>query len=261
MKATLLTSVALSLLTASAFAADVEMPPLKAPPLPPPFTWTGCYGGGQAGGGWGQKDLNDTVGIVSGLTGTTYSGTGTDFSSAKLSISGYVLGGQIGCDYQFASSWVVGIEGAAAGGNIVSSTSVATPDIAGDSATFKARTDLLTSVTGRLGYAWDRWMVYAKGGAAWAGDRYSAFDVLATYDFEGLETRFGWTAGAGIEWAFCSDWSLKLEYDYYGFGTHSVSFIDNVSGTVGPLDIKQNIQVVKVGLNFHVYATGGPLGW
>ena len=256
MKATLLVSAALSLLTISAFGADMQTPPLKAPLAPPPFTWTGCYAGGQAGGGWGQKDANDTVGIVSGLTGGTYSGTGTDFTSANLSISGYTLGGQIGCDYQFGSNWVVGIEGAASGGSIGASTSVATPDIAGDSATFKETTDLLTSVTGRVGYAWDRWMIYAKGGAAWASDRYSALDVLGNYDFEGLETRFGWTAGAGVEWAFWNDWSLKLEYDYYGFGTHSVTFIDNVSGTFGPLDIKQNIQVVKLGLSFHVFA-----GW
>jgi outer membrane immunogenic protein len=252
MKATLLASAALSLLTVSAFGADMQMPPLKAPLAPPPFTWTGCYAGGQAGGGWGQKDLNDSVGIVSAIS---------DFTSASLSISGYMLGGQIGCDYQFASNWVVGVEGAASGGSIGGSTSVATPDIAGDGATFKETTDLLTSVTARVGYTWDRWMVYAKGGAAWASDRYSAFDVLGNYDFEGLETRFGWTAGAGVEWALWNDWSLKLEYDYYGFGTRSVTFIDNVSSTVGPLDIKQNIQVIKLGVNFHVYATSAPLGW
>ena len=105
----------------------------------------------------------------------------------------------------------------------------------GDSATFKETTDLLTSVTARVGYAWNNWLLYGKGGAAWASDRYSAFDALATYDFEGLETRFGWTAGAGVEWAFSDIWSVKLEYDYYGFGTRSVTFIDNVSGTVGPL--------------------------
>ena len=107
MKATLLASAALSLLTVSAFGADMEMPPIKAPLAPPPFTWTGCYAGGQAGGGFGQKDLTDSVGIVSPLTG---------FTSANLNINGYMLGGQIGCDYQFASNWVVGIEGAAVGG-------------------------------------------------------------------------------------------------------------------------------------------------
>jgi outer membrane immunogenic protein len=87
-------------------------------------------------------------------------------------------------------------------------------------------------------------------------------DALATYDFEGLETRFGWTAGAGVEWTFWNDWSVKLEYDYYGFGTRGVTFIDNVSATVGPLDIKQNIQVVKLGVNLHIFSgPGWPVGW
>jgi outer membrane immunogenic protein len=126
--------------------------------------------------------------------------------------------------------------------------------VPGDNATFKETTDLLTSATARVGYAWDRWLPYVKGGAAWAGDRYSVFDAAQTYDAEGLETRFGWTAGAGIEWAFWDNWSVKLEYDYYGFGTRSVTFIDNITGTVGPMEINQNIQVVKLGLNFHVPA-------
>lgn len=251
MKTTLLGGAACLLLGSSAFAGDLGLP-LNMPPPPPPFDWTGCYAGGQVGGGWGQKDLNDSAGIVSTISG---------FTSANLNISGYMLGGQIGCDYQFAPHWVVGIEGAAAGGNIGGSTSVATPGLPGDSATFKDITDYLASGTARIGYAWDRWLFYAKGGAAWAGDRYSAFDTLATYDFEGLETRFGWTAGAGVEWAVWNNWSVKLEYDYYGFGTRSVTFIDNVSGTIGPLDVKQNIQVIKLGVNLHVYATGAPLNW
>ena len=251
MRSTLLGGAACLLSTVCALGADMGVP-IAIPSALPPFTWTGCYAGGQAGGGFGQKDLNDSVGIVSSISG---------FTSANLNISGYMLGGQIGCDYQFRPSWVVGIEGAATGGNIHGSTSVATPALLGDSANFRETTDLLTSITGRIGYAWNNWLLYAKGGAAWASDRYSAADVLATYDFEGLETRFGWTAGAGVEWAFSDIWSVRLEYDYYGFGTRSVNFIDNVSGTVGPLDIKQDIQVIKVGVNFHPYPIGAPLGW
>jgi len=251
MRSTLLGGAACLLSTVCALGADMGVP-IAIPSALPPFTWTGCYAGGQAGGGFGQKDLNDSVGIVSSISG---------FTSANLNISGYMLGGQIGCDYQFRPSWVVGIEGAATGGNIHGSTSVATPALLGDSANFRETTDLLTSITGRIGYAWNNWLLYAKGGAAWASDRYSASDVLATYDFEGLETRFGWTAGAGVEWAFSDIWSVRLEYDFYGFGTRSVNFIDNVSGTVGPLDIKQDIQVIKVGVNFHPYPIGAPLGW
>ena len=251
MRSTLLAGTACILSSVYALGADTAVP-LPAPPLLPAFTWTGCYAGGQVAGGWGQKDLNDSAGIVSPISG---------FTSANLNISGYMLGGQIGCDYQFAPNWVAGIEGAASGGKIGGSTSVATPGIPGDTATFKDTTDLLTSISARVGYTWDRWLLYAKGGAAWASDRYSAFDAQGIYDFEGLETRFGWTAGAGIEWAFWNDWSIKLEYDYYGFATRGVTFIDNVSGTVGPLDIKQNIQVIKLGVNFHLYATSAPWRW
>ncbi len=65
---------------------------------------------------------------------------------------------------------------------------VARPGLAfPDSATFTENTDLLASVTGRLGYAWNNWLFYGKGGAAWAANRYSAFDVAQTYNFQGLE--------------------------------------------------------------------------
>jgi outer membrane immunogenic protein len=254
MKATLLAAAAFSLLTASAFGADLEMP-LKAPPATPPFTWTSCYAGVQVGGGWGQTNLNDSAGTIASVPGVT------GFTSANTGISGYLLGGQIGCDYQFAPNWVAGIEGAAAGGNIAGNAAVAIP---GDSVTFTENTDLLTSVTARVGYAWNDWLLYAKGGAASTANRYSAFDVAGSFDFAGLETRLGWTAGAGIEWALWHDWSIKLEYDYYGLGSSSVTFIDNtISGITGPLDIKQNIQVVKLGVNFHVFAgpPAAPLSW
>jgi outer membrane immunogenic protein len=246
MKVTLLTAAALSLVTVAAFGADLEIP-LKAPPVPPPFTWTSCYAGIQGGGGWGQTNLNDPAGtfVAAGVAG---------FTSANTNINGYQLGGQIGCDYQFAPNWVVGIEGAAAGGNIGGNTTVAIP---GDNVTFTENTDLLTSVTARVGYAWNNWLLYGKGGPAWTGNRYSAFDANGLVQFQGLETRFGWNAGAGIEWAVWQNWSVKLEYDYYGFGTRSVTFIDNITGTVGPMNVNQSVQVVKLGINLRVFP--GPL--
>jgi outer membrane immunogenic protein len=245
MKATLFGAAAGSLLTVSAaFGADLAAPPPAPPPLP--FTWTSCYAGGSAGGGVGQKNLNDTAGILSPNTG---------FTSANLDISGYMLGGQFGCDYQFAFNWILGIEGAASGGDIGGKSAVATPGIAGDTATFKDTTDFLSSVTARAGYAWDRWMLYGKGGVGFVNDRYNAADALGTYDFDGLENRLGWTAGVGVEWALLDDWSVKLEYDYYGFGTRNVTFIEESAAfPSGPENIKQNIQTIKLGLNFHVFA-------
>jgi len=241
MKAILLGG-ALSLVTVSAFGADLGVPPPSPVPVPY-FTWTGCYGGLHAGGGWGQKDLTDTAGIL---------GFSSPGSSVNLGIDGYMLGGQFGCDYQFASNLLVGIEATASGGNIGGSTAFALP--AGDSGTFHETTDFMASVTGRVGYAWDRWLAYAKGGVAWVADRYSTFDALGTYDFDGVETRTGWTAGVGVEWAFSQNWSVRLEYDYYGLGQGNVNFIDSTVnvGASGVESIKQNIQIVKLGVNFHV---------
>lgn len=170
MKAIVFAAGALSLLTANAFGADLGLP-IKAAPMAAPFTWTSCYAGGQAGGGWGQKNVTDSAAAVAPFSG---------FTSANVDISGYMVGGQIGCDYQFAPNWVVGIEGAATGGRIGGSTVVAQPAaIPGDGATFKETTDFLSTATARVGYAWDRWLFYAKGGAAWAGDRYSATGVFS----------------------------------------------------------------------------------
>ena len=129
-------------------------------------------------------------------------------------------------------------------------TTVAVPG--DDTASFKSTTDFLASVTGRVGYAWDRWMLYGKGGVAIVGDRYHASDALQTYAFDGTEDRLGWTAGAGIEWAFTPLWSVKLEYDYYWFGQRSVLFDDSTILMINaPVNITQNIQVVTLGVNFH----------
>jgi outer membrane immunogenic protein len=141
-------------------------------------------------------------------------------------------------------------------GNIGGTVTVPT-NAAGDTASFKATTDFLASVTGRIGYAWDRWMLYGKGGVGFVGDRYHVTDLQQNYAFDATENRLGWTAGAGIEWAFDPEWSVKLEYDYYGFGQKSILFVDStISSSNAPLNIKQNIQVVTLGLNFH--ARSGP---
>lgn len=249
MKATLLGGAAASLLTVSAFAADLGVPRAQPQVAIPPFTWTSCYAGVQAGGGWGKKDLTDTVGILSSLPG--------GFSAASVDVSGYMVGGQFGCDYQFAPTWVVGIEGAASGGNISKTTNFALPAPGDDTASFRSTTDFLGSVTGRIGYAFDRWLVYGKGGVALVGDRYHVEDVNGNYFFDATENRIGWTAGAGLEWAFTPEWSVKLEYDYYGFGTKSVLLEDTtIFMNNAPVNIQQNIQVVLLGINFH--ARSGP---
>jgi outer membrane immunogenic protein len=79
----------------SASAADFPVKAIAAAPVP--FTWTGCHVGGHIGG------------VVSDDRTTSALGASTDFSSV-----GFIAGGQIGCDYQFAGGWVAGVEGRAA---------------------------------------------------------------------------------------------------------------------------------------------------
>jgi opacity protein-like surface antigen len=170
--------------------------------------------------------------------------------------SGIVIGGQIGCDYQFASTWVIGIEGAASGSTMNGSTSAPLPlGNPGDNAQVRTRTDFLPSVTARLGYAFDRALIYAKGGGAWAGDKYTVTGTFAGtgFGFEGLDVRGGWTAGVGVDWTFARHWSASVEYDYYQFGHGTVLMSDSINVLSGLVDAKQSVQVVKAGINFHMW--------
>lgn len=234
----------------SALAADLAVKmPRSAPP--PAFSWTSCYFGMHGGGVFASKDIN---GIGDPLLSA---GAIPEVDAVHLSPNGAVIGAQLGCDYQFAPNWVAGIEGAFSGSTMKGSTTVGL--VGGDQATVSSRTDFLPSVTGRLGYAFDHTLLYGKAGIAWASSKYNVTGSLAgtPFDFEGFDTRGGWTAGAGIEWAFARNWSASLEYDFYSFGSGTALLTDNVSGNLsGTVDAKQNIQVVKLGLNFHMWS-----GW
>jgi opacity protein-like surface antigen len=91
-----------------------------------------------------------------------------------------------------------------------------------------------------------------------AADRYDVSGSFfgTPFGFTGLENRFGWTAGAGVEWLFTPHWSVNLQYDYYGFGNRVIAMSDPTNVFLGNVDVKQNIQVVKVGLNFHIWGSG-----
>jgi outer membrane immunogenic protein len=245
-------------LAGPAYAADVPRAVSGGGgPFVPSFSWTGCYLGGHLGGGWAQKEITDPVQLVQ----DSFLGAGSTVGVTRVNSvpSGVVIGGQIGCDYQVASNWVVGIEGAASGSTMKGSTSVLLPlGNPGDTAQVSARTDFLPSVTARLGYAFDHMLFYAKGGAAWAGDKYTVTGIFAGtgFGFEGLDTRTGWITGAGVDWAFARHWSARLEYDYYQFGHGSVLMSDSINVLSGLVDAKQSAQVIKAGINFHMWWSG-----
>jgi outer membrane immunogenic protein len=271
MKKFLLAGVAVVALgaIAPAHAADLGRPTYKAPPpvvAPVPiFSWTGCYIGGDIGWGWGR----DTISIPN-LSFTAGVPLPPDLSipSASADTKGFLGGGQVGCNYQLAPNWVIGIEGDGSAadikGDLTRSFSFFDSDPSVNqfvtiTGTAHGKTDWLASVTGRLGWTWDRWMIYAKGGVAWAGDKFSADIPLFDEHLETSQTRTGWTVGGGVEWAFWNNWSAKLEYDFYDFGTRSLTLTGTfvpIGGTVltpvvvPGIDVKQTINAVKFGVNY-----------
>jgi outer membrane immunogenic protein len=253
MKRLALSTVVLAVsFAAPAMAADLAKPVYKAPPPPPVyvFNWSGCYIGGNAGGVWVQKDYSLTS-IGTGIGGIVFTNPvgfgGHDASS-------WLAGLQAGCNYQApGSNWVVGIQGDYDWANADNSHG----DPFGGLTTLQSKTKSLASVTGRIGYAWDRFLGYVKGGGAWERDEYTWFVTAAPGVLTSAsETRGGWTVGIGGEYAF-TDWlSGFIEYDYYWFGTRSIAF------PVGPVafnfDIEERKSVVKAGLNFR-FGGGGPV--
>src|SRR3984893_10415293 len=201
MKNLFLASIAATglLTTGSANAADLGLrPTYKAPPpamAPVPYvSWTGCYLGANVGGAWANKSFS-------------FNDEGTIVDEGSHRASGIAGGGQIGCDYQFASSWVIGIQGMFDGADLTGSN-ILPNDTSG---TFSTKVRWFGSVTGRRGFlVGPSFLIYGKGGVAFVGDNHSFATTgvccgpRSTGDF----ARTGWDAGVGVEWMFAPSWSV-----------------------------------------------------
>ncbi len=251
MKKLLLSATALIAIGSSAMAADLAVrrapAPVYAPvPVVRVFTWTGCYVGGNAGGLWAHTDWNDSV------FGNFGSGTA----------SGALGGAQVGCNYQ-AGAWVLGIQGDYDWTNAKHDTNnVVLTNLFGPAITNHSQIDSLASVTGRVGYAWDRFLGYVKGGGAWMRDSYS-FQVGGVAVATASSTRGGWTVGVGGEYAFSNWLTGFVEYDYYKFDNDSPSALVCTPGRCGifftnAVSVTTDINVVKAGLNVK-FGPGGIL--
>jgi outer membrane immunogenic protein len=231
--------ISISGFAGAASAADL---PAQAPAAVPvtTYNWTGCYVGGHVGG------------VVSEDRSTNQFGAFRDFSSA-----GFVGGGQFGCDYQFAPGWVVGVEDRAAWSSLQNShaatvrnlnTGVTVPS------QFTLGNDFLASATARLGYSFaDRWLVFARGGAAWTRETVDdAFtSVSGPVDPGATMTRTGWTVGTGVEWVFAPHWSATLEYNYYDFGNGGTVLTSSTNNTtVTIFSLKDTIHAATAGVNY-----------
>ncbi|MCK0196697.1 porin family protein [Ancylobacter sp. 6x-1] len=202
---------AVALLSAvPAMAADLSQPyPVKAPvvaPLPV-FSWTGFYLGANAGYAWGSgnKGLNEL----------------------DVDPSGWLAGGQVGFNYQFGNNVVLGAEADLQGSDI------------NDSNGFygvSSKLDYFGTVRARLGYAFDNVMPYVTGGFAYGHNK---IDYLG---WDESKTHTGWTAGAGVEYAFNNNWTAKIEYLYVDLGDEYYSNIDAKAGI--------NSNIVRAGINY-----------
>jgi outer membrane immunogenic protein len=279
MRGLVATSVSLVLWAAPAHAAEPLVK--KAKPAPqtvaaPAFTWTGCYLGGHIGGGWGHKNFSNPTGfeLPDGSPAFTpppplYPGTSTVSLPLDQHVSGFLGGAQVGCKYQFASNWVVGIDGAFSKARLIGTTNwILTPSGIPPiqvPATFQAEMDWLASTTAMFGYSFNRLLLYGKAGIAWAHDNYdfliipgdlSPLPPIGPADFRESEIRTGWTAGIGLEYAFSKNVSAKIEYDYYNFGSKNVVFTNQFPTGASPFGnatIKQNIQTITFGLNYYFW--------
>jgi outer membrane immunogenic protein len=218
MKSSFLVSLGLVSLSAGpVIAADL---PVKAAPPPALYNWSGCYGGGHFGSLFEQSDWA---------------------ALGSHSATGLAVGGQLGCNYQI-STWVFGIQGDAAWSNLSGTHA----DQVNAGLTDQTKIDLLSSVTARFGYAWDRMLFYAKGGGAWTHENYQIqFADTATFA-SASDTRSGWTVGGGFEYAITNNFSMFFEYDFYDFGTQTISF----ASVTGSSDIRERDSLVKVGANW-----------
>lgn len=193
----------------TAKAADMT-PVLKGPAgsgyIPAQFSWTGFYLGLAAGGGFGTAHFDDP--FVNGVTASTR-------------LSGFLVGGVTGINYQIGSL-VVGFEGDFTGswakGSVV--------DTAGTTLTNEVV--WTSTVAARLGWAWDRWMIYAKGGGAFDNDRSTA--AIPGSINQGATYRSGWNVGGGVEWAVTEHWIARFAYDWLRFDSKPITFNGSLLG-------------------------------
>jgi outer membrane immunogenic protein len=250
-----------------ALAADlaIKAPVYKAPPMVVP-TWAGWYVGGNAG--WvGSADNAVTN------TGTDTSGGGLGAAlagnaipgSASLKYSGFLAGGQFGYNWQ-VRSWVYGLEADFDGSTAQGSTTAFYPAPAFVPITtgYSRELDWLATVRGRVGYTvLPSFLVYGTGGLA-VGQTKVGSSVVApaaapppesepTTNITSSNTSAGWTAGAGVEWMFAPQWSVKAEYLYVDLGNHSntLTYAYGPNTSTMTSTVRDTDNIVRAGINYH----------
>jgi outer membrane immunogenic protein len=227
-------------LVLSAQAADLprRAPPPSPPPLPI-FTWTGFYAGLNAG----YAFRTDSSGFTDPIYGTVTGGK---------SSGGFAGGGQIGYNYQFTpgSGFVLGFETDIQG----ASFSKADAAYLGTTPYYSVRPslDYFGTVRGRIGYAFDRVLVYGTDGFAYGGGSRASSAASYPYTLPGTD-RTGYAAGGGIEYAFTEKLSAKVEALYIHLGRGfigSAYYNASVPAYYGAGKQDSGFALVRAGVNY-----------
>ena len=251
----------------SASAADLAARPYVKAPVAPlaVYNWTGFYvgvNGGWAFDGWDDDKTGNHVAFSAGLAPAVAGGAVAPFLNTKH--EGGFGGGQIGYNWQ-AGQFVFGLETDIQGADIGKTSSVFFPGGGGFVPTLSSGRDHIDwfgTARARAGFAVNQILLYATGGAAYGGVHSSASVVgnpTTTGNFAGSfsDTRFGWVAGAGVEWAFAPNWTVKGEYLHVDLGSDNVVITDpQFPGTTATYHFRHAFDAGRVGIN---YKFGGPV--
>jgi opacity protein-like surface antigen len=249
----------------------VAVMPTKAPvkargAVLTPVNWTGFYVGGFFGADYGTTDTH--------FVGSP----GNDGN--KVWAVGALGGAQAGYNYQ-VNKWVFGVEGDLGGGNIhggrtcgsetgLGVLGIPLPGPAGFGPAFfvcQSKLDWIATATARVGYAYERTLIYVKAGAAFTNESMTAGCVtptpgvpvpcinqagVTTTGYGTSSSRAGWTIGYGTEFDLGHNWSAKAEYDYIDFGTKTLLASDGTSY----ISTHPTTSQVKIGVNYRFSGPG-----
>ncbi|MBR1092653.1 carbohydrate porin [Bradyrhizobium manausense] len=226
--------------------------PVKAPPSPTSWDWSGFYLGSHffyaagtsnwsAAQGGGAAPLTGSLDFFNSID--AFKGTGS-----------YFFGLQAGYNYMLPSRVLLGIEADLSAPNTIAGAQTVT-SVAGGQTSYTDTVLDYGTLRGRLGYAFGNWLVYGTGGLAWAYDKLertqlAGGNVALGMTETALLSRWGWAAGAGVEVPIWPNWTAKLEFLETSFGNRQKNF--PLAGQTYSSDL--SMQSVRLGVNYQLGA-------